>query len=207
MKRHGLCRGNLVAFLGVSPSLTFWFVMRHTLLLSTLSLSLAAAASMAQVHASHAAIVPIAGPGGPVPIADSIVLEKKARRLTLYHQGRPLRSFLVALGANPVGDKQFAGDRRTPEGLFSIDGKNDQSDFHLALHISYPDSAHRARAEAFGAPPGGGILIHGLPYGRGATGAFHRTVDWTDGCIALTDEEIEGVWSAVSVGTPVQIKP
>jgi len=179
--------------------------MRPLLILSILSLSVVAAA-----QAAVAPVVPAhlgAGPGGPLPIADSIVIEKKARRLTLYHQGRPLRSFLVALGANPVGDKRIAGDRRTPEGLFSIDGKNDKSDFHLALHISYPDSAHRARAEALGASPGGDILIHGLRNGQGSSGAFHRTVDWTDGCIALTDPEIEGVWSAVSVGTPVQIKP
>ena len=180
--------------------------MRHLLILSILSLSVVAAA-----QAAVATVVPSAtrgaGPGGPLPIADSIVIEKKARRLTLYHQGRPLRSFLVALGANPVGDKRIAGDRRTPEGLFSIDGKNDKSDFHLALHISYPDSAHRARAESLGASAGGDILIHGLRNGQGSSGAFHRTVDWTDGCIALTDEEIEGVWSAVSVGTPVEIKP
>jgi murein L,D-transpeptidase YafK len=179
--------------------------MRHLLILSILSLSVVAAAQAAVPPVGPAAFG--AGPGGPLPIADSIVIEKKARRLTLYHQGRPLRSYLVALGANPVGDKRIAGDRRTPEGLFSIDGKNDKSDFHLALHISYPDSAHRARAESLGASPGGDILIHGLRNGQGSSGAFHRTVDWTDGCIALTDEEIEGVWSAVSVGTPVEIKP
>ena len=182
--------------------------MRHAvLLLSTLSLSLVSAAQAAVAPPRHASAIPVVGPGGPVPLADSIVIEKKARRLTLYHQGHLLRSYLVALGANPVGDKRAAGDRRTPEGMFSIDGKNEKSDFHLALHISYPDSSHRARAEALGLTPGGDILIHGLRNGRGATGAFHRTVDWTDGCVALTDEEIEGVWSAVSVGTPVQIKP
>ena len=181
--------------------------MRYLLLLSTLSLSLVSAAQAAVTPTLRLSAGPFAGPGGPVPLADSIVIQKKERRLTLYHQGRPLRSYLVALGANPVGDKQFVGDRRTPEGLFSIDFKNDQSDYHLALHISYPDASHRARAEALGVSPGGDILIHGLRNGRGATGAFHRTVDWTDGCIALTDEEIEGVWSAVMVGTPVEIKP
>ncbi len=181
--------------------------MRYLLLLSALSLSLVSAAQAAAAPRALATTVSEAGPGGPVPLADSIVIEKKARRLTLYHLGRPLRSYLVALGANPVGDKQHVGDRRTPEGLFFIDGKNEKSDFHLALHIAYPDSSHRARAEALGMAPGGDIMIHGLRNGRGATGAYHRTVDWTDGCIALTDEEIEGVWSAVTVGTPVQIKP
>lgn len=142
-----------------------------------------------------------------MPLADSIVIEKRAHRLTLYHQGRPLRSYLVALGAGESGDKRHAGDRRTPEGLYYIDYKNPKSDFHLALHISYPDSLHRARAEALGMSPGGDIEIHGLLNGRGATGAFHRSADWTDGCVAMTDEEIEGVWSTVQVGTPVFIKP
>ena len=189
--------------------------MRNVLLLSTFSLALVGAAQPSQaVVAPHASlsrpslsIALPADPGGPVPLADSIVIEKRARRLTLYHQGRALRSYLVALGANPVGDKRVAGDSRTPEGMFQIDGKNEKSDFHLALHISYPDSAHSARAEALGMSPGGGILIHGLRNGSGASGAFHRTADWTDGCIALTDQEIEGVWSAVMVGTPVEIKP
>lgn len=192
--------------------------MRNVLLLSTFSLALMGAAQPAtatvapfasrSASPSHATATAITtDPGGPVPLADSIVIEKKARRLTLYHQGRALRSYLVALGANPVGDKRMVGDRRTPEGVFEIDGKNEKSDFHLALHISYPDSAHRARAEALGMSAGGDILIHGLRNGSGASGAFHRTVDWTDGCIALTDEEIEGVWSAVMVGTPVEIKP
>lgn len=188
--------------------------MRNVLLPSLLSLALVASARPAAALPylplsrmfSHSAAI-TTDPGGPVPLADSIVIEKKARRLTLFHQGRALRSYRVALGANPVGDKRVAGDRRTPEGVFEIDWKNEKSDFHLALHISYPDSAHRARAAALGASPGGDILIHGLRNGSGATGAFHRTVDWTDGCIALTDEEIEGVWSAVMVGTPVEIRP
>ena len=192
-----------MALFALPPSIA----MRYLLLLFALSLSVVSAAQAAAGPRSLVTALSEAGPGGPVPLADSIVIEKKARRLTLYHLGRPLRSYLVALGANPVGDKQYAGDRRTPEGLFFIDGKNEKSDFHLSLHIAYPDSSHRARAEALGVSPGGDIMIHGLRNGRGATGAYHRTVDWTDGCIALTDEEIEGVWSAVTVGTPVQIKP
>ena len=181
--------------------------MRYVLLLSALSLTAVTAAQATVTADASPSSRQAVDPGGPVPIADSIVIEKKARRLTLYHHGRRIRSYLVALGANPVGDKQYAGDRRTPEGLFSIDDKNEKSDFHMALHISYPDSAHTARAAAMGLSPGGGILIHGLPNKKGATGAFHRTVDWTDGCIAVTDEEIEGLWSAVMVGTPVEIKP
>jgi murein L,D-transpeptidase YafK len=153
-----------------------------------------------------AVATPVRG-GGPVALADSVVVEKKTRRLTLYHMGRPIRTYLVALGGQPVGDKLSAGDRRTPEGLFSIEARNPNSEYHLALRISYPDAAHRARAEAIGASPGGDIMIHGLPNGSGKVGAYHRTVDWTNGCIALTDEEIEEIWNAVPIGTPVQIKP
>jgi murein L,D-transpeptidase YafK len=151
----------------------------------------------------------VAGPvhgGGPIALADSIVIEKKAHRLTLYHMGRPIRTYLVALGADVDKDKVSAGDRRTPEGLFYIDDRNPYSQYHLALQISYPDASHRARAEALGVSPGGNIMIHGLPNGKGRTGAFHRTVDWTNGCIALTDEEMDEIWSVVPTGTPVLIK-
>ena len=151
----------------------------------------------------------VAGPvhgGGPIALADSIVIEKKAHRLTLYHMGRPIRTYLVALGADVEKDKVSAGDRRTPEGLFYIEDRNPYSQYHLALQISYPDVSHRARAEALGVSPGGNIMIHGLPNGKGKTGAFHRTVDWTNGCIALTDEEMDEIWSVVPTGTPVLIE-
>lgn len=158
---------------------------------------------------AEAPAVSVAGPthgGGPIALADSIVIEKKAHRLTLYHMGRPMRSYLVALGADVDKDKVSAGDRRTPEGLFYIDSRNPYSQYHLSLEISYPDATHRSRAEAMGVSPGGSIMIHGLPNGKGFTGAFHRTVDWTNGCIALTDQEMDEIWSVVPIGTPVLIK-
>ena len=142
-----------------------------------------------------------------MPLADSVVIEKKAHRLTLYHLGRAIRQYRVALGAEPERDKVSAGDRRTPTGLFYIESKNSNSEYHLALRIAFPDSAHRARAAALGVAPGGDIEIHGLTNGRGATGAFHRTADWTNGCVALTDQEIEEIWTTVPVGTPVDIRP
>jgi murein L,D-transpeptidase YafK len=151
----------------------------------------------------------VSGPthgGGPMALADSIVIEKRAHRLTLYHMGRPMRTYLVALGADPDKDKLGAGDRRTPEGLFFIERRNPYSQYHLSLQISYPDASHRARAEALGVSPGGNIMIHGLPNGKGSTGAFHRTVDWTNGCVALTDEEMDEIWSVVPIGTPVLIR-
>ena len=141
------------------------------------------------------------------PMVDSIVVEKRAHRLSLYYNGRRVRSYLVALGANPAEDKFGAGDRRTPQGVFWVDYRNPESQYHRALHLTYPDSAHLARAVAKGVPPGGDIMIHGLPNGLGAAGASHRENDWTNGCIALTDEEIDEIFAAVDVGTPVEIRP
>jgi murein L,D-transpeptidase YafK len=180
--------------------------MLYSLLLATLALGPVTPATRGPVTVPAAPGVRIPG-GGPIGLADSIVIEKKAHRMTLYHMGRPMRTYLVALGGQPVGDKLSAGDRRTPEGVFSIEGRNPYSDYHLSLRISYPDAAHRLRAEALGVSPGNNIMIHGLPNGKGRVGAYHRTVDWTNGCIALTDEEIEEIWSVVPIGTPVHIKP
>jgi hypothetical protein len=144
---------------------------------------------------------------GPPAAADSIVVYKRERTLTLFNRGVPVRTYFVALGSKPVGDKQRAGDQRTPEGLFYINAHNPASKFHLALRISYPDDAHRVRAEALGVDPGGDIMIHGLPKEYSAAGKDHRQNDWTNGCVALSNQEIEEIWHAVPDGTPVQIKP
>ncbi|MES2177159.1 MAG: L,D-transpeptidase family protein [Gemmatimonadota bacterium] len=178
--------------------------MLHPLLVSLLSANLVAAAPLPRVAASSL-FAPRANP--PMGLVDSIVVEKKAHKLTLFRDGKPTRTYLIALGGNPVGDKLKAGDRRTPEGIFFIDERQPNSRYHLALHISYPDAAHRARSQAIGAEPGGDIMIHGLPNGMGAAGATHRQADWTNGCVALTDQEIEEIWSVVPIGTPVEIKP
>jgi murein L,D-transpeptidase YafK len=140
-------------------------------------------------------------------VADSIVVEKSQHRLSLYHSGTLLRSYLIALGQQPVGDKERIGDMRTPEGLFRIEARNPASRYHRSLRISYPDAAHRARARALGVSPGGDIMIHGLPDAQAWVGPAHRDFDWTEGCIAVTNQEIEEIWSAVPVGVPIQIKP
>ena len=139
--------------------------------------------------------------------ADSILVEKGAHRLTLFREGMPVVSYRVALGQNPVGHKARAGDKRTPEGLYHIDARNPNSRFHLGLHVSYPNAQDVARARAEGVSTGGDIMIHGLPNGQGAVGTAHRQYDWTNGCVAVTDEEIEEIWSSVPVGTPVRIVP
>lgn len=140
-------------------------------------------------------------------IADSIVVEKQRRRLTLYQAGFPVGTYRIALGKQPVGDKRQIGDNRTPEGLFHIDFKNPSSKFHMALHISYPDAAHAARARARGVRAGGDVMIHGLPTAYAELGAKHSEYDWTEGCIAVTNAEIEQIWRAVPNGAPIQIKP
>lgn len=182
--------------------------MLHVMLVSVLSANAVAVTPAPRAAVLAAPAVEAAAVSAPpMRLADSIVVEKKARRLTLYADGRPMRTYLVALGLNPVGDKVRSGDNRTPEGLFYIDRRNPESRYHLALHISYPGPMHRARAEKLGVEPGGDIMIHGLPNGMGAAGATHRVADWTNGCVALTDQEIEEIWSVVPIGTPVEIKP
>jgi murein L,D-transpeptidase YafK len=138
---------------------------------------------------------------------DRIVVEKAARKLSIFSDGRQLKSYRVALGRSPIGPKEKEGDMKTPEGIYNIDSRNEQSSFHLALHISYPSADDNARAAERGVPAGFDIMIHGIPNGRGWIGAFHRWEDWTAGCIALTDEEIEELRRVTPDGTTVEIRP
>jgi murein L,D-transpeptidase YafK len=146
-------------------------------------------------------------PLAPNTTIDRIVVEKSARRLSIFRGGQKLKSYRIALGRNPIGAKEQEGDLKTPEGIYQIDSRNPQSRFHLALHISYPSDEDNARAAARGVLAGYDIMIHGLPNGEGWIGAFHRRTDWTAGCIALTDEEIEELWRATPDGAIVEIQP
>ncbi|HKW97205.1 MAG TPA: L,D-transpeptidase family protein [Bryobacteraceae bacterium] len=139
--------------------------------------------------------------------ADRILIVKSARTMALMHGGRILKIYEVALGGNPVGPKMKQGDKKTPEGDYVIDAKNARSRFHRALHISYPNPRDRDRARKLGVDPGGGVEIHGLESKYSWIGFLHRSVDWTVGCIAVTNSEIDEIWSLVSVGTPVEIQP
>ena len=139
--------------------------------------------------------------------ADRVLVEKSARRLTLLRNGTLLKTYRVALGRAPVGPKEREGDQRTPEGIYQIDFHKEDSDYHRALHVSYPEQRDIDRAAASGVSAGSDIMIHGLPNGRGWIGAFHRRTDWTAGCIAVTDFEIEEIWRAVPDGTPIEIRP
>ena len=143
----------------------------------------------------------------PNTMIDRIVVEKSARKLSIFRGGEKLKTYRVALGRNPTGAKQQEGDEKTPEGIYKIDNRNPHSNFHLALHISYPSAEDTARAAARGLSVGYDIMIHGLPNGRGWLGAFHRRKDWTAGCIALTDEEIEELWRVTPDESPIEIFP
>jgi murein L,D-transpeptidase YafK len=138
---------------------------------------------------------------------DRIVVEKSARRLSVFRDGRHVKTYRIALGHNPMGPKQEEGDMKTPEGSYKIDGRNVQSNFHLALHVSYPSDEDNKFAAARGASAGSDIMIHGIRNGLGWIGAFHRWKDWTHGCIALTDEEIEELWRVTPDGTTIEIRP
>lgn len=141
------------------------------------------------------------------PHADKIVIVKSTRTMTLLSGDKILKIYKVALGTAPVGPKRVEGDHKTPEGNYVIDSRNPQSQFHMALHISYPSAADRQKASKLQARPGGAIMIHGLAKPFAYLGALHRQTDWTDGCVAVTNAEIEEIWKLVPVGTKVEIRP
>jgi murein L,D-transpeptidase YafK len=139
--------------------------------------------------------------------ADLLVVEKAQRTLSAYSHGVLLRTYPVSLGRDPIGPKLRQGDRRTPEGRYFVDAHNPASSFHRALHVSYPSAADAARARAAGYDPGGEIMIHGIHNGLGWIGRAHRLVNWTVGCIAVTDPEIEELYRIVPDGTPIDLHP
>jgi murein L,D-transpeptidase YafK len=138
---------------------------------------------------------------------DRILIEKSKRSLSLLSGTTVVKNYKVALGGQPIGAKDRQGDHKTPEGIYSIDGKIPNSQFHKALHISYPNASDREHARKLGAPAGGDVEIHGLGERWGWVGSEHRLKDWTDGCIAVTNEEIDEMYSLVKVGTVVEIRP
>lgn len=150
---------------------------------------------------------PDAPPLPPDVRADLVRVEKRARTLTLFRSGEALRSYPVSLGGDPVGHKRREGDERTPEGRYVLDYRNPASAAHRSIHVSYPDWADVARARAEGVPPGGMIMVHGITNGLGWLGRLHRLWDWTDGCIAVTNAEMDEIWNAVPDGTPIEIRP
>lgn len=139
--------------------------------------------------------------------ADRVLVVKSERKLYLLRGDEVVRSFKVALGRQPRGTKERNGDGRTPEGEYYLDAANPDSRFHRSIRISYPSARDLARARANGANPGGNIMIHGVPAELLHWGADHWMFNWTEGCIAVTNDEMEEIWHSVDLGTPIEIRP
>jgi murein L,D-transpeptidase YafK len=136
---------------------------------------------------------------------DKILVVKHKRELTIFSKGEALKTYKISLGGVPVGKKEFEGDKKTPEGIYTINDRNPNSDYHLNLAVSYPNQSDSLHAKQFGKSAGGEIKIHGLPNGYGFVGKFQRFQDWTLGCIALTNSEIEELFQNVPMGTEIEI--
>jgi len=139
--------------------------------------------------------------------ADKILIEKSKRKMTLLTNGKIRKTYRISLGGNPNGPKERQGDNKTPEGIYIIDARNMDSNYHLSLHISYPNEKDKRRAKELGVSPGGDIMIHGIKNGYSWIGDLHKGFDWTNGCIAVTDKEIEEIDRLVPNGTLVEIRP
>jgi murein L,D-transpeptidase YafK len=146
-------------------------------------------------------------PPEPLPQAEKVLVHKGERKLYLVRNGAVYREYSIALGATPVGHKRAEGDERTPEGDYVIDWRNPVSGYHLSLHISYPSDADKQRAADRGMAPGGMIMIHGQKNGFGFLGPLVQRFDWTHGCIAVANTDMEEIWNAVPNGTPIRIEP
>jgi murein L,D-transpeptidase YafK len=141
----------------------------------------------------------------PSAKADRVIVLKAERKLILMKGDEVLKSYRVSLGGTPLGPKTRQGDSRTPEGKYFLDRHNSKSHYYKSIHISYPNANDLARARKLGVPPGGDLFVHGLP--NGFHGSAKDLGDWTDGCVAVTDPEMDEIWRAVADGTPIEIKP
>jgi murein L,D-transpeptidase YafK len=137
-------------------------------------------------------------------VADKVLVRKRQRKLYLIEGSKVLKRYNVSLGGHPVGPKIREGDRKTPEGKYMLDWHNPESQFYKSIHISYPNPMDLARANKLGVQPGGDLFIHGQP--NDFTGPGKQPGDWTDGCIAVSNEEMDEIWRAVPDGTPIEIK-
>jgi murein L,D-transpeptidase YafK len=138
---------------------------------------------------------------------DEIIVYKKQMTMEGYSKGQLLKTYHISLGKSPTGDKEFEGDKKTPEGEYFINDKNPNSGFYKNLGVSYPNSVDKEEAKLKGLNPGGEIKIHGLRNGVGFIGKFHRLFNWTAGCIAVTDIEIDELYDHVDIGARITIRP
>ena len=139
--------------------------------------------------------------------ADKVVVFKAERKMWLMHNQQVIASYAIALGAEPEGHKKQEGDERTPEGNYTLDWRNAQSSCYKSLHISYPNEADKTNAQQLGVSPGGMVMIHGLHPSVAWLGSWHTVWDWTDGCVAVSNDEMDEIWQMVPDGTPMELKP
>jgi len=144
---------------------------------------------------------------GGFPTADRVVVEKGDRKLHLVRNGEAFRTFDIALGIRPTGDKEFEGDFRTPEGSYLLDIRNPNSEFFLSIRVSYPNGQDMREARSKGLDPGGAIMIHGQPNTPTRSEAYYRTQDWTNGCIAVSNSDMIDIWLMTANNTPIEIRP
>lgn len=138
-------------------------------------------------------------------VIDKVFVDKSVRTLQLISDGKVIKSYRIALGGNPTGHKQQQGDKRTPIGSYTLDYKNEKSKFYRSIHVSYPNAADKARAKDLGVSPGGDIMIHGQTNGRGHLASITQQRDWTEGCIAVTNHEMDEIMAMVELGVPIEI--
>lgn len=183
------------------------FDLKQLKSLKNLRLRVAALTLMALALALVLVWLVVPSPLMAVEKADLVLVVKSERRLYLKRGGEVMKSYHVAFGANPSGHKQQEGDERTPEGRYVLDYKKADSAFYKAIHISYPNEEDRRRAKAAGVSPGGFIMIHGQKNGLGGLAWLTQRFNWTDGCIAVTNAEMDEIWARVAAGTPIEILP
>lgn len=140
--------------------------------------------------------------------ADYVLVKKSERKLYLYANNKKIKSYKIALGRQPTGHKQKEGDSRTPEGTYILDWRNPNSRFYRSIHVSYPTIQQTRSAEEAGVSPGGAIMIHGQPneWGERIRLTFDKK-DWTEGCIAVENQDMLEIWDLVKDGTPITIEP
>lgn len=144
---------------------------------------------------------------GDFPLADKVLVEKGQRKLHLLRNGVPFRTFDIALGPEPLGDKLREGDQRTPEGYYMLDARNPGSDFFLSIHISYPNAEDLQEARRNDVDPGGQIMIHGQPNTPTFSAAYYAREDWTNGCIAVSNSDMIDIWLMTPDRVPIEIVP
>ena len=149
----------------------------------------------------------LAGPAGMLQPVDRVIVQKANRRMELMRAGAVIASYKISLGLQPIGQKQREGDFRTPEGSYRLTRRNAQSDFFLAVQVSYPEATDIAMARRNGWAPGGAIMVHGLPNILKYSRDRYLSTDWTDGCIALSNEDMLDFWLLTGAGTPIEIRP